>query len=255
MGPIQIALVFLGGLLLGGLLNVVIIRLPREKRLLGWPRCTRTGAPLALWHMLPVVGWLLQRGRAANGAPLHPIHPLVELFTALVLALLALRYGLSPLFAYLACVCAVLIVTGAIDWLHRYIYTMVILGSALLALLANIVAARSLPGLNGIESLVGLVTAGIGFIILFALSLVLFPGASVPFGMGDVYLGIFIGAAFGVSRLFPALMYGVGMAGLVAAVLVVRKYVLHHEVPTYMPYGSYLCLGAIVYLLVHPWVG
>lgn len=239
-------LVFIAGLFLGALLNIVIIRLPREKRLLGWPRCTRSGAPLAWWQLLPLLGWALQRGRASNGRPLHWIYPFVELLTAVTLALLVSRYGFSPAFFYLSFVCVVLIVTGAIDWLYRYIYTFVILGAALLTLLIG-----PLVGMNPFITGLGAVVAGLGFALLFMLARALFPGKSVPFGLGDVYLGIFIGAAVGIGHLPGALFYGMLMAGVVSAgILIARTWLHRRDTPQYIAYGSYLCIGVIVYVLV-----
>jgi leader peptidase (prepilin peptidase)/N-methyltransferase len=243
----MIALVFLAGLLLGSLLNIVIIRLPREQNMLGWPRCTRTGERLAWWQLLPVLGWLLQKGRARDGRSLHWLYPLVEVLTALVVALLYINYGFSPTFFYLTFVCAVLIVTGAIDWLYRWIYTFVILGSVPLALLFGI----TVNNMTLLNAGLGALVAGIGFILLYMLARVLFPGKSAPFGMGDVYLGIFIGAAVGLTRLGPVIWYGVLMAGVVAAVIVFSKYALRRrDMPEYISYGTYLCLGTVVYLLV-----
>jgi leader peptidase (prepilin peptidase) / N-methyltransferase len=236
------AIVFIAGLLLGGLLNVVIVRLPRERGLLGWPRCTRTGAPLAWWQLVPLVGWLAQRGRAADGRRIHWIYPMVELLTGLTLLRLYALYGLTPAFGYLACVCAVLIVTGAIDWLHRYIYTFVILGAALLALVAG-----PLVGMDWRNVLLGALAAGLSFMLFYLAARVIFPGAGVPFGLGDVYLAIFIGAVVGLLNLAPALFYGMLMAGAVSAgILLVRR--TGRPTPTYISYGTYLCLGVILFI-------
>lgn len=243
----MLGLVFFAGLVLGTLLNIIIIRLPHERNLLGWPlHCTRSGQPLALWQVLPVLGWLLQRGRAPNGRSLHWIYPLVEILTATVLALLYARYGATPTFFYLAFVSSVLLVTGAIDWLHRFIYTFVILGSVLLVLLGGL----AVPSLSLRNTGLGLIVAGIGFMLLFMLARVLFPAKAAPFGLGDVYLGMFIGAAIGFTRLGPALWYGILMAGIVSAVLVFAKYALRRpDIPEYIAYGSYLCLGTILYIV------
>lgn len=239
---LPVALIFLAGLLLGTLLNVIIVRLPRERRLLGWPRCTRTGAPLAWWQIIPLAGWLIQRGRAADGRPLHWIYPLVELLSGLTLVRLYQLYGLGPEFTYLACVCAVLIVTGAIDWLHRYIYTFVILGAALLALVAG-----PIVGMDWRNVALGALAAGLLFLLFYVAARVLFPSAGVPFGLGDVYLAIFIGAAVGLLNLAPALFYGMLMAGLVSAgILIARR--LGQPTPVYIAYGTYLCLGAILFI-------
>lgn len=295
--------IFFVGLVIGALLNVVIIRLPRERRLFGWPRCTRTGEPLAVWQMLPVLGWILQRGRARGNKdaivvamlremsadhtdqqiadflnqqgrltgrsqsltagdiarirdtydqPIPWVYPMVEILTAVTLTMLHIRYGFSPLFFYLSFVCITLIVTGAIDWTHRFIYTFVILGAVLVALLTHLLVP--MPDIGLLNSAIGMAVSGVVFLAFFLLAKVLFPGTAVPFGLGDVFLGLFLGAAFGLLRLLDVLTYGIGLAGVVAAGIVFAKYVLRWKnVPKYMPYGSYLCLGAIVYLFVERW--
>jgi leader peptidase (prepilin peptidase)/N-methyltransferase len=236
------ALVFLAGLALGGLINVLVVRLPREGSLLGWPRCTRTGEPLSWWQLLPLAGWLIQRGRASDGRPLHWIYPLVELISGLALLRLYQIYGLGLPFAYLSFVCAVLLLTGAIDFLHRYIYTFVILGAAAIAL-----AVGPLVGMDWRNTTLGALAGGFVFLIFYVLAHILFPSAGVPFGLGDVYLAIFIGAAVGLLSLGAALFYGMLMAGVVsAAILVLRR--AGRPTPTYIAYGSYLCLGAILFL-------
>jgi leader peptidase (prepilin peptidase)/N-methyltransferase len=243
----MLLLIFLIGLLLGTLLNILIIRLPREQNLLGWPHCTRTGEPLAWWQLLPLAGWLLQRGRARDGRPLPWISPLVELGTAVVLALLFYRYGLSATFFYLVFVCAVLIVTGVIDLLHRFIYTFFILGSALLVLVASI----AVPTMQFRDAMLGALAAGIGFTFFFLLAQMLFPGKAAPFGLGDVYLGIFIGAAVGLKRLPYSLFYGMLLAGVVAfGIVLARALFRRRDTPDYISYGTYLCIGVITYVLV-----
>ncbi|NJO05345.1 MAG: prepilin peptidase [Chloroflexaceae bacterium] len=245
----MLILVIVAGLLLGTLLNIIIIRLPRERNLLRWPlHCTRTGEALVWWQLLPVVGWLVQRGRSRDGRPLHWIHPVVELLTALVVTLLYLRYGFVASFFYLVFVCVVLIITGAIDWLHRSIYTFVILGSALLAMIGSLLLPPAT--LTLLEAGLGALIGGICFVLLFMLGRILFPSAAVPFGLGDVYLAIFIGSAVGITRLGPSLFYGILMAGIVSAVIVFAKYILRRrDMPQYIAYGTYMCLGTILYIV------
>lgn len=235
-------LVFVGGLFWGALLNVVVVRLPREGRLFGWPRCTRTGQPLAWWQLLPVVGWAVQRGRAADGRRLHWIYPLVELLAAVSFLRLYQLYGLSPQFLYLAFVCSVLILTGAIDWLVRYIYTIVILGATVIVLLAG-----PLVGPHWASLVLGALVGGFFFGLLFALAKIMFPGTAAPFGLGDVYLAIFIGAAVGLFHLAAALFYGMLLAGIFAGAIVVARS-RGAQVPTYISYGSFLCLGVVLYV-------
>ena len=238
--------VAIAGLFLGTLLNIVIIRLPREQSLGGWPHCTRCGRALSWWQLLPLIGWLAQAGRArCCKRSLNPLFLLIELITSASVVIFYRYYGHSAPFWYLVFVAAVLITTGAIDWLHRSIYTFVILGAALVALLATTVV----PIHSFRNALVGALVAGFVFAIFFALARVLFPGKTSPFGLGDVYLGIFIGAAVGLTNLMPSLFYGMVMAGLFSAILIVAKRVGRANVPEYISYGTFLCLGALGYLM------
>lgn len=239
--------VVLVGLAIAGGLNLAIIRIPHEGKSRGRPKCTRCGQPLAFWQLIPVVGWLAQGGRAACcQRPLHPIHLLVELVYPASLSLLYLRYGLTTPFFYLAAVAAVLVMTGAIDWLHRFIYTLFILLPALLA----VIASPFVPGHSLINALIGLLIGGFAFALFYGLALILYPGKSAPFGLGDVYLAIFLGAALGFTNLMPALFYGMVMAGI-ASVLILIQRRRGKSTTEYLAYGSYLCVGALAYITVY----
>lgn len=240
-------LVALVGLLLGALVNVVVVRLPREGAMGGWPRCTRCGRPLAWWQVLPVVGWLAQGGRGrCCGQSLHWIFPLNELLISASLTLFYIRYGVGAAFFYLSFVAIILVLTGAIDWLHRSIYTFVILGAALVALLT----ATLIPHHSFLSALLGALLAGFVFALFFVLARVLFRSTAVPFGLGDVYLAIFIGAAVGLLNLMPAIFYGMVLAGIFSVILLALRAAGRPNVPKYISYGSFLCLGALAYLML-----
>ncbi|KAB8145101.1 prepilin peptidase [Chloroflexia bacterium SDU3-3] len=235
------------GLAMGMLLNILVVRIPREKHMGGWPRCTRCGKPLEFWQALPLVGWLAQRGRArCCGKRLHWVHPLVDALSMLSLVVFYLHYDLSARFFFLAFVAAVLLLTAAIDWLHRSIYTLFILVPALLA----VVVSAWVPGLGVVNSVVGALFAGFAFVLLFMLARILFPGKAAPFGLGDVYLAIFIGATVGIVNLMPALFYGILAAGIYSAGIILMRRAGRPNMPEYIAYGSFLCLGTLAFLMV-----
>jgi leader peptidase (prepilin peptidase)/N-methyltransferase len=200
-----------------------------------------------VWQLLPVVGWLAQGGRGrCCGRTLSWLFPLNECIAGIALALFYVRYGFSASFFYLAFVMAVLMITGAIDWLHRSIYTFVILGATLIVL----PTASVIPHHNFLNALLGALVAGFVFALFFALARLLFPRAASPFGLGDVYLGIFIGAAVGLLDLLPTLFYGMLLAGIFSAALLVLRRTGRPNVPQYISYGTFLCLGTLLYLLL-----
>ncbi len=75
--------VVLGGSL-GSFLNVVAYRLPLGMNLSRpGSRCPKCRRPIRPWHNLPVLGWLLLRGRCRDcGAKISQRYPMVELLVA-----------------------------------------------------------------------------------------------------------------------------------------------------------------------------
>lgn len=240
------------GLLLGSAINLVVARLPLEgKSKGGLPHCVRCGASLAWWQYIPVLGWLIQGGKGACCKRSLPwIYPLVEVLMAISMVRILALYNEPKIIAFAIFVAVILLITGAIDWLHRSIYTFVMLGAALVSLLASWGLP---PYMNILNSVLGAVVAGFIFAIFFALALFMFPGKSAPFGLGDVYLAIFLGASFGLTRLSGALFYGMLLAGLYSAILLILRKMGKENVPEYISYGSFLCLGALFLLWFQPY--
>ena len=201
----------------------------------------------------PLITRMATDPKGAN--PLPPArHPLlggpawVGVVVAGLMALMAVAiyrdYGLSPQALYWYAVSAVLVVTGAVDWKVRLIDVLVLLAATVLALVA-----APFVGIGLKSALLGAVVAGIVFIFFFGLARMLFPGPGVPFGLGDVYLAIFIGAAVGIGNLGPCLFYGVLMAGIAAIVILALRQ-MGRQLEPYLAYGTYLCLGALLFIAI-----
>jgi leader peptidase (prepilin peptidase)/N-methyltransferase len=90
---IGLVLVGLLGLVVGSFLNVAIYRVPRGESLVTpGSRCPACATPILPRHNVPVLGWLLLRGRCAScDAPISSRYPLVEAGTALVFLLVTWR--------------------------------------------------------------------------------------------------------------------------------------------------------------------
>lgn len=82
------ACAFVLGACLGSFLNVCILRWPSLQSVVRPPsRCPRCGAGLKAWQNLPVIGWLILRGRCANCTlPISIMYPVIELVCALIAA-------------------------------------------------------------------------------------------------------------------------------------------------------------------------
>ena len=85
------------GLVVGSFLNVVIHRLPLGESVVSPPsHCPACGHRVRPWDNVPVVSWLLLRGRCRDcGAPISPRYVLVEALTGALFALMAAHYGMT----------------------------------------------------------------------------------------------------------------------------------------------------------------
>ncbi len=221
-------LVALVGLLIGNLLNLIVDRQSvTEEHPLAPPR-----ASFVDW--IPIVGSVRRRDWVAL---------VVELATGLMAVALFEKFGVSGRGLALFAGSLVLINTGAVDFRIRMIYTGEMVVATLLAL-----ALAGVTGIGWLSSMLGLATALLLFIFLFLLAKMLFRGHAAPFGLGDVYLAAFIGALVGFLALPVALFYGMLMAGVVALALIVLR-AAGRDVPTYIAYGTYLCLGVLLFLV------
>src|SRR5688500_1502615 len=118
---LEIAFIAVLGAVLGSFLNVVIYRLPRGESLASpGSRCPSCGAPIAPYDNIPVVSWLLLRGRCRHcGARISPRYPAVELLTAAAFAaVVAVRGFDEDLLLELPFV-ACLIALAGIDLVHK----------------------------------------------------------------------------------------------------------------------------------------
>jgi len=193
------------GLTFGSFLNVVIYRLPRGENI-AFPasHCTSCGQPIRAFDNIPVLGWLLLRGRArCCKAPISARYPLVELLGGLLggaliqVAVLTLPESTplwqgALLFAAELALGLGLIAAAFIDLSHMYLPDSLTLGGAALGLLT--VPLR--PEASWKESLLGAV---VGFAIVwlpFDLLHRLLRGKP-GMGLGDAKLTLLAGAWFG----------------------------------------------------------
>jgi leader peptidase (prepilin peptidase)/N-methyltransferase len=118
------ALAALLGLAIGSFLNVVIYRLPAGESIVSPPsKCPRCGSQIRNRHNVPVIGWLVLRGKCFDcGLPISPRYPLVEAATGIVFAAVTavlLAVGLGAV-VIPALVLAAAIITGAMIAVDRH---------------------------------------------------------------------------------------------------------------------------------------
>ncbi len=105
------------GLVMGSFMNVLIYRLPRGKSIISpGSSCVSCGSPVRWRDNIPVLGWLLLRGRCRNcGSGISFFYPLVELTTCAVFVLIYLKFGAGARGAGYAFLCFILLAASFTD--------------------------------------------------------------------------------------------------------------------------------------------
>lgn len=230
-----VTVVALFGLVLGSFLNVVIHRVPRRESIV-WPasRCPECGVAIAPRDNVPLVSYLLLRGRCRNcKAKISARYPLVEALTAVLFGAAAYSFGFSLELVFALVLIGVLVVLGGTDLSHR-ILPNVIVGPAALAGLTLSVASE--PSRWWVYVVSAVAVAG----ALFALALA-YPGGM---GMGDVKMGGMLGAFLGPYAAL-AVFIGALVGALVGGTLMAAGRIQRRSA---LPFGVFLAFGGVVTL-------
>ena len=228
------------GALIGSFLNVVIWRLPRGESIVSpGSRCPACERPIAAYDNLPVVSWLLLRGRCRHcGAPISPRYPLVELLTAAAFATVVgvrgFDSGLVLELPFVAC----LIALAGIDYDHKLLPNRIVYPMAAYGLVAAFLVDRG----DFPENL----AAGAGGFLFLLVALVAYPRGM---GMGYVKLAGAMGLYLGLS-IIPSMLVAF-LAGSVVGLAIVAREGAHARKKA-IPFGVFLALGGVAGVVAGP---
>ena len=234
------------GLLVGSFLNVVIHRVPRRESVVA-PRsmCTSCGTQLAARDNVPVLSWVLLRRRCRScGEPISVRYPLVELGTAVLFALAALRFGADwALPAYLLCF-AMLLAVAVID-LEHYIVPNRIVFPVLYASVPLLAVAAALEGEwdHFLTALAGAVLASASLLVINLIN-------PRGMGMGDVKLAVILGLYLGwlgLGHVALGLFLGFLLGAVIGVALIALRLRSRRD---HVPFAPFLAAGTIITVLL-----
>ncbi len=271
---------FVLGLMVGSFLNVVIYRMPIilerqwrtqaaeflpatndtaattivvERFTLSFPRsaCPSCRAAIKAWQNIPVVSWLILRGRCAScGAPISPRYPAVELGTAALSAWVAWHFGVGA-----ASACGLLLTWGlitlaGIDLDHQLLpddLTLPLLWAGLLAsAILGPTAGSPLP-VTPREAVLGAVAGYLSLWLVFH-AFRLATGKE-GMGYGDFKLFAALGAWLGWEML-PLVILLAAVAGALLGILMIALRGRDRAAP--MPFGPYLAAAGWLAMMFGP---
>ena len=264
--------VFVLGLVIGSFLNVVIYRLPimlerdwraqaaellpaaanaaaagapaqtaPEPFTLSTPgsACPACKAPIKAWQNIPVVSWLLLRGRcAACKTKISLRYPLVELATGLLSAWVAWHFGFGAAAACGLLVTWTLIALTGIDIDHQLLPDGITLPLMWTGLLAAVIAGPAAGAAIPVSARDAIIGAASGYVSLWLIfhAFRLITGKE-GMGYGDFKLFAALGAWLG-WKLLPLVILLSAATGAVLGILMIVLRGRDRSAP--MPFGPYL---------------
>jgi len=236
------ALIVVCGLAWGSFLNVVIYRLPRGLNLALPPsHCPKCRTPIKLWHNIPVLSWLMLRGRCPTcGAHIPATYLLVEALTPICFLILYVHFGLGSHFVLSCLFTSGLIALGFIDLYFQILPDAITLPGLIL----GVGYAFFREDLTLRDSLIGAVV-GAGILLLVYGTYYLLRRQE-GLGMGDLTLMLMVGAFLGWRGAVLTLILGSFLGAVVGIyILVVRK----KDMQFALPFGTFLTPAAFVALV------
>lgn len=245
------------GFLVGSFANAAIHRWPRGGGVTSpaGSRCPACDAPVAPRDNIPLVSYVLLRGRCRScRSPIGVRYPLVEASVAILWATTAWVHGLEPVLPASLVFVWALVVATAIDLEFRIIpnrltYPLVPI------LLGLLVVAAGMTG-EWVDLrralLAGVAIPGVMLLLSEAFRLL---RGQVGIGMGDIKLSVSIGLVVGYLGGWEIVVFAYGT--MVAGVLVATALLAtgRAKLASRIPYGPYLALGALLAIMAGPSLG
>lgn len=249
MTGLLVAVAAVVGLAIGSFLNVVVWRVPRGESVAHPPSaCPRCGHVIRARDNVPVVSWLLLRGRCRDCAnPISVRYPLVEAGTGVLFALTAWFAGPSWILPALLYLVAISVALALIDIDTKRLPNAIVLPAYPVALALLSLASWNPGGESDWSALVRALIGAAALFLVYFVMVIVYPAGM---GFGDVklagvlglYLGWFGWGALVIGWFSAFLLGGIFSVGLLLAGRAGRK--------SGIPFGPWMLLGAWVGIVV-----
>ena len=247
------------GLLVGSFLNVVIFRYPvmmkyqwtvqsrewlelepqpdPEPPTLSKPasHCSQCKTPIRAWQNIPLLSWLILRGRCASCSQRISIrYPLVELMTAMFSAMVVYKFGFSLQAGFGLILTWVLVTLSFIDFDHKLLPDDIVIPTLWLGLALSLVPVFG----NTDSAVLGAIAGYLVFWIVFQVFLIL--TGKEGMGYGDFKLMALLGAWLGWPYLPQIILISTISGSIVGITLMVIKKTSGEMA---IPFGPYIALA------------
>jgi leader peptidase (prepilin peptidase)/N-methyltransferase len=258
--PLIAAFAFVFGLVIGSFLNVCILRIPGGKSIvLPASACPKCGKEIKAYDNIPVVSWLLLRGKCRGcKAPISPMYPIVEFLTGILFLGSYLVFGLTFETIKWCAFSAILVVLVFTDYRERILpdvvnYTGLAIG-LLLSLFTKPADGTSMwianklfdfpppvPVLSLIDAVIGALV-GSGLLWLVSEAYFRLRGRE-GMGLGDVKMMLMAGTFLGAKRTLLTILAGSLLGSVLGIAIIAAK---RKDSDYELPFGTFLGAGALL---------
>jgi leader peptidase (prepilin peptidase)/N-methyltransferase len=251
------------GLALGSFLNVCILRIPAEVSI-ATPRsrCPQCKKAIPWRDNIPVLSYFILRGRCRRcKKKISARYPFIEALTALVSALLYLKFGLGVEWMVFLGFSAALIVLAFIDLDHRILPDPITLNGIWIGIVVSVYLAQPHPLVSRLFRMAGSESANPRLIALAASILGVVVGGGLLWGVAEAYLRLrgiegmgfgdvkmmaMVGAFLGAPMALVTIMIG-SLLGSIIGLLFMRFAGKSREYE--LPFGTFLSMAGIIAVL------
>ena len=215
--------------------------MPKGEKITGRSHCQECGKTVAWYHNIPLLSYFILRGKCANCQAKFSIrYPLVEFIVAALWIVVFHLYGISWLTLEYFILVFGLVVGSFIDLDHMILPDEITLGGCAVAL----IGAAINPEREFMEGFLGFLFGG-GVLWLVAYVYYVFTGRE-GLGGGDIKLLAWIGALLGWKAI-PFVILSSSITGSLVGLYVSRH--SEDKLKAVIPFGPFIALGAILYIL------
>lgn len=225
---------FILGLIFGSFFNVVGLRLPQHQSFsTGRSYCPHCHTPLKSYELIPVISFLLQRGKCRHcKKSISIMYPLIELLTG---CLFSLSYALIGINTEL--IVAILLMSMLMILFVSDLTYMIIPNKVLLFFLPLFILLRIIEPLTPWSS--SITGAIVGFLIIAFIILI----SNGGMGAGDMKLFGVLGVVLGLKHVILTFFLSSLIGAVISFGLILFKKIDRRQS---VPFGPYIVAGAII---------
>ncbi|MBE7702457.1 MAG: prepilin peptidase [Cyanobacteria bacterium SIG28] len=236
MGYYYLFWVCIFGLCLGSFYNVVILRSLSDESIIFPPsKCPKCQNKLKAWHNIPILSYILLRGKCAYCKEKISIqYPIIEFITMCLFAFTYIKFGLTwqALLGIILSSC--LLIMTVTDIKEQLVDCNIAIGLSIIGLVYNWLV-------NGtpVDSILGLLAGALIMELLARFGYLI--AKKRAFGEADTYVAGALGACFGVNGLLTVLAYS-----LIASMFFILPMFLYKQ---YKLNNKFTCITFILFTL------